>query len=114
MTPIERAEAEELRKMEIKIEEMKIKLLELKTKLEQTGPTENNESIGKKREIVFRGDQENAIKNNLGQMCVLLLCNENILIRYAVKDLFFFLFHRAKDIKELVTEVKKLEEEVSI
>ncbi|XP_033345817.1 nuclear pore complex protein Nup88 isoform X1 [Bombus vosnesenskii] len=88
MTPIERAEAEELRKMEIKIEEMKIKLLELKTKSEQTGPIENNENIGKKREIVFRGDQENAIKNNLGQM--------------------------AKDIKDLITEVKKLEEEVSI
>lgn len=113
MTPIERAEAEELRKMEIKIEEMKIKLQELKTKSEQTGPIENNESIGKKREIVFRGDQENAIKNNLGQMCVLLSCNKNILIRYTVKNPFL-LFHRAKDIKELVTEVKKLEEEVSI
>ncbi|KAK1117799.1 hypothetical protein K0M31_015734 [Melipona bicolor] len=88
ITPIERVEAEELKKMETKIKKMKIRLLELKKKSEQTESIENNESIERKREIVFRGDQENAIKNNLGQM--------------------------AKDIKVLIAEVKKLEEEVSI
>ncbi|XP_043518291.1 nuclear pore complex protein Nup88 [Frieseomelitta varia] len=88
ITPIERAEAEELKKMEVKINKMKIRLLELKKKSEQTESIDNNENIERKREIVFRGDQENAIKNNLGQM--------------------------AKNIKELIAEVKKLEEEVSI
>lgn len=71
ITPIERAEAEELKKMEAKIQKMKIRLLELKKKSEQTESIENNESIERKREIVFRGDQENVIKNNLGQMYVL-------------------------------------------
>nr|XP_034171113.1 nuclear pore complex protein Nup88 [Osmia lignaria] len=89
MSPVERAEAEELKKMETKIEEMKIRLLELKKKSEQqTGYTENIEYNGKKKEIVFRGDQEKTIKNSLG--------------------------HMAKDIKELITEVKKLEEETFI
>ncbi|KAG9436552.1 nuclear pore complex protein Nup88 [Apis mellifera carnica] len=88
MTPIERAEAEELRKMEMKIEVMKIRLLDLKKKSEQIGHTENNESIEDKKEIVFKDDQEKIIKNTLGQM--------------------------AKDIKELIMEVKKFEEEVSI
>ncbi|OAD55069.1 Nuclear pore complex protein Nup88 [Eufriesea mexicana] len=88
MTPIERAEAEELRKMEIRIEEMKIKLLELKKKSEQSGHIENNENLEKKKEIVFRGDQEKTIKNNITQT--------------------------SKIIKDLITEVKKLEEEVSI
>nr|XP_003702612.1 PREDICTED: nuclear pore complex protein Nup88 [Megachile rotundata] len=89
MTPVEKAEAEELKKMEVKIGEMKIRLLELKKKSEQqAGYVENNEHNGKRKEIVFRGDQEKTIKNSLG--------------------------HMAKDIKELIAEVKKLEEEVSI
>ncbi|KOC65343.1 Nuclear pore complex protein Nup88 [Habropoda laboriosa] len=89
MTPIERAEAEELKKMEIKIEEMKIKLLELKKKSEhQTGHIENNECSEKKTEIVFRKDQEKTIKTSLG--------------------------HIANDMKELIAKIKKLEEEVSI
>ncbi|XP_076750215.1 nuclear pore complex protein Nup88 [Xylocopa sonorina] len=87
MTPIEKIEAKELRKMEIKINEMKIKLLELKKKSEQVEHIENNESIEKRKEVVFRGDQEKTIKNSLEQM--------------------------ANDIKSLITEVKKLEEEVS-
>lgn len=72
MTPIERAEAEELRKMEMKIEVMKIRLLDLKKKSEQIGHTENNESIENKKEIVFKDDQEKIIKNTLGQMYALL------------------------------------------
>ena len=89
MTPMERAEAEELRKMEVKIEELKIRLLELKKKsTQQAKHAENNEYNDRRKEIVFRGDQENTIKNNLG--------------------------HITRDIKTLVTEVKKLEEEVSI
>lgn len=81
MTPIERAEAEELRKMEIKIEEMKIKLLELKKKSEQSGHIENNENLEKKKEIVFRGDQEKTIKNSIKQMYVFLSFYKNILIK---------------------------------
>lgn len=72
MTPIERAEAEELRKMEMKIEAMKIRLLDLKKKSEQIGHTENNESNEDKKEIVFKDDQEKIIKNTLGQMYVFL------------------------------------------
>lgn len=72
MTPIERAEAEELRKMEMKIEVMKIRLLDLKKKSERIGHTENNESIEDKKEIVFKDDQEKIIKNTLGQMYALL------------------------------------------
>ncbi|CAK9821429.1 Nuclear pore complex protein Nup88 [Anthophora retusa] len=88
MTPIERAEAEELRKMEMKIEEMKVKLLELKRKSEQQiGHIESNE-CNEKTEIVFRNDQETAIKTSLGYI--------------------------AKEMKELIAEIKKLEEEVSI
>lgn len=117
ITPIERAEAEELKKMEAKIQKMKIRLLELKKKSEQTESIENNESIERKREIVFRGDQENVIKNNLGQMYVLYrvikIYYYYCYCYYAIKNLFL-LFLRGKDIKELITEVKKLEEEVSI
>lgn len=111
MSPVERAEAEELKKMETKIEEMKIRLLELKKKSEQqTGYTENIEYNEKKKEIVFRGDQEKTIKNSLGHMYVLVIFYKN---RSNTSNLLFS-FHRAKDIKELITEVKKLEEEVSI
>ncbi|KZC11424.1 Nuclear pore complex protein Nup88, partial [Dufourea novaeangliae] len=89
ITPIERAAAEELRKMERKIEDMKIRLLELKRKSDQQSQhIENNECNEKRKEIVFKDDQEKTIQNSLGQM--------------------------AKDIKELIAEVKRLEEEVSI
>ncbi|XP_076640324.1 nuclear pore complex protein Nup88 isoform X1 [Colletes latitarsis] len=89
ITPIERAEAKELRKMEMKIEEIKIRLLELRKKLErQTEHIENDEHSDKRREIVFKGDQKKTIKNTLG--------------------------HMTKDIQALIAEVKKLEEEVSI
>ncbi|XP_026668157.1 nuclear pore complex protein Nup88-like [Ceratina calcarata] len=89
MTPLERAEAEELRKMEEKVKEMDVKLSELKKKTDQqSGQIETNESIEKKKEIVLNKDQEKIIKNSLGQM--------------------------SKDIKELIAEVKKFEEEVSI
>ncbi|XP_076181776.1 nuclear pore complex protein Nup88 isoform X2 [Ptiloglossa arizonensis] len=89
ITPIERAEAEELRKMEMKIEEIKIRLLELKKKSEQQAiHIENNELNEKRKEIVFRDNQKKTIKNSLG--------------------------HMAKDIKTLITEVKKLEEEMNM
>lgn len=74
MTPMERAEAEELRKMEVKIEEMKIRLLELKKKsTQQAKHAESNEYNDRRKEIVFRGDQENTIKNNLGHMYVFVI-----------------------------------------
>ncbi|XP_076645956.1 nuclear pore complex protein Nup88 [Halictus rubicundus] len=88
ITPIERAEAEELRKIEMKIEEMKIRLLELRKKSEQQSQhIENSDSNERRKEIVFKRDQERTIKNTLNNM--------------------------GKDIKDLISDVKKLEEEVS-
>ncbi|XP_033329725.1 nuclear pore complex protein Nup88 [Megalopta genalis] len=88
ITPIERAEAVELRDMEIEVEKMKIKLLELRKKSEQQSQhIETSDSNEKRKEIVFKGDQERTIKNTLNNM--------------------------GKDIKELVDDIKKLEEEVS-
>lgn len=115
MTPIERAEAEELRKMEIKIEEMKIRLLELKKKsTQQSKQAESNKYNEKKQEIVFKGDQESTIKNNLGHMYVSLsLIYESVCFRHVIMFLNSIL-RRSKDIKALIAEVKKLEEEVSI
>ncbi|XP_054004714.1 nuclear pore complex protein Nup88 isoform X1 [Hylaeus anthracinus] len=89
ITPTERAEAEELKKMEMKIKEMKIRLEELKTKSEQQAVhIENSECNERRKQIVFKGDQEKTIQNTLG--------------------------HMAKDIKVLIADVKKLEEEVSM
>lgn len=94
MTPIERAEAEELRKMEMKIEVMKIRLLDLKKKSEQIGHTENNESIEDKKEIVFKDDQEKIIKNTLGQMYVsfLFYLYKNVLIKNVNDKIYLFYF----------------------
>lgn len=68
---MEQAEAEELKKMDIKIHDMQIRLGQLKKKSIQQGiqldVTESNE---KKKEIVFTRNQEEIIKENLGQMYV--------------------------------------------
>lgn len=101
MTPIERAEAEELRKMEMKIEVMKIRLLDLKKKSEQIGHTENNESIEDKKEIVFKDDQEKIIKNTLGQMYVFLYLYKNILIKNVNDKIYFFFILQGKRYKRI-------------
>lgn len=73
MTSIERAEAEELKKMKVKINDMEIRLEQLKKKsAQQTVHTNGTESNGKRKEIVFTRNQEEATKENLYQMCVQL------------------------------------------
>ncbi|KAK2580825.1 hypothetical protein KPH14_005907 [Odynerus spinipes] len=89
MSAMERAEAEELRKMEDKIQDLRVRMEQLKKKAaQQTTSMENTDIIEKQKEIVFSSNQEGAIKENLGQM--------------------------TKDIKNMVTQVKKLEEEIGI
>lgn len=71
MTPIEQAEAEELKKMDVKIYDMQIRLKQLKKKsAQQTVHTNGVEINGKKKEIVFTRSQEEATKENLCQMYV--------------------------------------------
>lgn len=84
MTPIERAEADELKKMDNKISEMKMKLQELKKKSElQTEYIEKGGSTEKKKEMVhLKSDQEKTIQNNLAHMYVLLSFHINIMILY--------------------------------
>lgn len=89
MNAMERAEAETLRKMEDKIHDLRIRIEQLKKKsAQQITSMENTEIIEKQKEIVFSSNQEAAIKENLGQM--------------------------TKDIKNMIAQVKKLEEEVGI
>ncbi|XP_071633018.1 nuclear pore complex protein Nup88 [Temnothorax longispinosus] len=89
MTPIERAEAEELKKMDVKIYDMQIRLEQLKKKsAQQTIHTNGIETNGKKKEIVFTRSQEEATKENLSQT--------------------------AKNIKNLVDQVKQIKAEISL
>lgn len=71
MTSFERAEAEELKKMDIKIHDMQIRLEQLKKKsAQQTVHANGIESNEKRKEIVFTRNQEEAAKENLHQMYV--------------------------------------------
>lgn len=73
MTSVERAEAEELKKMEVKILDMQIRLEQLKKKFaQQTVHANGIEINGKRKEIVFTRSQEEATKENLCQMYVQL------------------------------------------
>ncbi|XP_011161716.1 nuclear pore complex protein Nup88 [Solenopsis invicta] len=89
MTSFERAEAEELKKMDIKIHDMQIRLEQLKKKsAQQTVHANGIESNEKRKEIVFTRNQEEAAKENLHQM--------------------------AKNIKNLVDHVKQIKAEISL
>lgn len=71
LTAVERAEAEELKKMDMKMHSMQIRLEQLKKKsAQQTVHADVTESNEKKKEIVFTRNQEEAIKENLSQMYV--------------------------------------------
>lgn len=89
MTSIERAEAEELKKMDMKIHDMQIRLEQLKKKsAQQTVHTNGTEFNEKRKEIVFTHNQEEAAKENL--------C------------------HMTKNIKNLVDQVKQIKAEISL
>lgn len=89
MTSVERAEAEELKKMDVKIHDMKIRLEQLKKKsAQQTAHTNGTEVNGKTKEIVFTHNQEEAVKETLCQM--------------------------AKNIKNLVDQAKQIRAEISL
>lgn len=69
MTAVERAEAEELKKMSIKIHDMQIRLEQLKKKsVQQIKHADATESNEKRKEIVFTQNQEKAAKETLSQM----------------------------------------------
>ncbi|KAI4497312.1 hypothetical protein M0802_007559, partial [Mischocyttarus mexicanus] len=89
MSPTERAEAEELRRMNDKIQDLSIRLKQLKKRVNQQSMImENSEIIGKQKEILFSKTQVEVIRENLAKM--------------------------TKDIKNIVVQVKKLEEEVGM
>ncbi|XP_018403349.1 PREDICTED: nuclear pore complex protein Nup88 [Cyphomyrmex costatus] len=89
MTSIERAEAEELKKMDTKIHDMQIRLEQLKKKsAQQTVQTNGTEFNEKRKEIVFTHNQEEVAKENLR--------------------------HMAKNIKNLVDQVKQIKAEISL
>ncbi|KAL0114540.1 hypothetical protein PUN28_011677 [Cardiocondyla obscurior] len=89
MTSVERAEAQELQKMKVKIEDMKIRLEQLKKKVpQQTMLTNGIETNGKGKEIVFTRNQEETTKENLYQM--------------------------TKNIKNLSDQVKQIKAEISL
>ncbi|XP_051154402.1 nuclear pore complex protein Nup88 isoform X1 [Leptopilina boulardi] len=88
LSPIERAEAEEMKLIENKVKEFSVRLEQLKKKAnKQTiNIVESPNTNGKKKEIVFKEKQVETIKSNLLQM--------------------------GKDIADLVSRTKTLEEEV--
>ncbi|XP_014468354.1 PREDICTED: nuclear pore complex protein Nup88 [Dinoponera quadriceps] len=89
LTAVERAEVEELEKMEMKMHSMEIRLEQLKKKsAQQIVSVDANEFNGKKKEIVFTRSQEKAIKENLSQM--------------------------EKSIKNLVAQVKQIKTEITL
>ncbi|KAG7196705.1 hypothetical protein KM043_016035 [Ampulex compressa] len=89
MTAVERAETEELKKIDGKIHDMRVRLEQVKEKsTHQANHVGNIETNEKKKEIVFSNNQEETLKENLGQM--------------------------SKDIKDLIAQVKKLKEQVGI
>lgn len=75
MTSVERAEAEELKKMDMKIRDMKVRLEQLKKKSTQQTVHTNGTDANEKKEIVFTRNQEEATKENLSQMYVQLKIN---------------------------------------
>ncbi|XP_015177181.1 PREDICTED: nuclear pore complex protein Nup88 isoform X2 [Polistes dominula] len=89
MSPSERAEAEELKRMNDKIQDLRVRLKQLKKKANQQSVLmENTEIIEKQKEIIFSKNQVEAIRENLSKM--------------------------TKDIKNMVVQVKNLEEEVGM
>lgn len=69
MTAVERAEAEELKKMNIKIHGMQIRLEQLRKKsIQQIKHADASESNEKRKEIVFTHSQEKVIQETLSQM----------------------------------------------
>ncbi|EFN85322.1 Nuclear pore complex protein Nup88 [Harpegnathos saltator] len=89
LTAAERAEAEELKKMNMKIHNIETRLKQLKKKFDQqTVHVDITDSNEKRKEIVFTRNQEEAIKENLSQM--------------------------AKNIKNLISQVKHIKTEVSL
>lgn len=71
MTGAERAEAEELEKINMKMSDMKVRIEQLKKKsAKQSTHLDTTEHNGKKNEIVFKSNQEEAIRENLEQMYV--------------------------------------------
>ncbi|KAM0731856.1 hypothetical protein ACS0PU_001398 [Formica fusca] len=89
MTAIERAEAEELKKMNIKIHGMQIRLEQLKKKsIQQIKHADASESSEKRKEIVFTHSQEKVIQETLSQM--------------------------AKNIKNLMDQAKHIKAEINL
>ncbi|KAL6440272.1 hypothetical protein ACFW04_003089 [Cataglyphis niger] len=68
MTAVERAEAEELKKMNIKIHDMQIRLELKKKSIQQIKHADAFESNEKRKEIVFTHSQEKVIQETLSQM----------------------------------------------
>ncbi|XP_043276601.1 nuclear pore complex protein Nup88 isoform X2 [Venturia canescens] len=89
MSSSERAEAAELKIMDDKVLELVVRIGQLKKKVEnQSKHFETLEKIEKQKELVFSEKQEEAIKTNLKKM--------------------------GKDISELISQVKVLEEDVDV
>lgn len=71
MTPVERAEAEEMRLMDDKVKELAVRLEQLKKKADkQNLHADDRQRNGEKKEIVFKQKQVETIKTNLSQMLV--------------------------------------------
>ena len=69
MTPLERAEAEEMRLMDDKVKELAVRLEQLKKKADkQTLHADVRQKNGEKKEIVLKQKQVETIKTNLLQM----------------------------------------------
>ncbi|XP_067208028.1 nuclear pore complex protein Nup88 [Linepithema humile] len=88
MTAVERTEAEDLKKIHTKLHDMEIRLEQLKKKAAQQATSTNNTELNEKKEIVFSGNQEVAVKENLAQM--------------------------GKNIKNMVDKVKQIKAEISL
>lgn len=72
LSPVERAEAEEMKSIEDKVKEFAVRLEQLKKKAnkQSLSVVESRSTNGEKREIVFKEKQVQTIKSNLHQMFV--------------------------------------------
>lgn len=69
MSATEKAEADELKKMNSRVKDLSIRLEQLKTKKErQSSHLKEYDNIEKKKEIVLSKTQEESIKTCMGQM----------------------------------------------
>lgn len=117
MSSSERAEAAELKNMDDKVLELVVRIGQLKKKAEnQSKHFEMFDRTEKQKELVFSGKQEEAITTSLRKMYVKINGRSDIKVHvhFSFWNISKNICYRGKDISELISQVKVLEEDLDV